>query len=463
MVARGITLPVEVEGSQQAERELKDVAGAVDQTTDSTKKAAGATRDQSRAAADSAKTNQSLADRFSGLADQITPLTLGLGGVTAVLAEIASTAREAAAAIAEVGEQSAGLSGNIGGGRVDTLLPQINEIALNLGLDAAGRNQLIQGATTFTDLNPDASNAEILAATRSAGQLSVGADTSGADAVKTIDAISKALGVDQAQATDIGSVFLTRGFGADQVQQLAQRTGSIGGRDFLAATLGGAQFGLNTDEAPEQVLQLVNALDRRNAEGELDESLRNLGIESGDSLNQRVRRLTQLRQRGELDQGELAALLGGPERLAVFNPLSQAITTPGVLRDARGALNDPQAIESAIENRRQSEFFLALQRANRRDLRTRLAQENAALSVGGEALAEGETFLAEQGAGSRLLGAGNVGSQPTSSGFSLGFGAAAQFGAGLFADQQSRVTIINNNPIIGAEDARSIDPTGEGD
>jgi hypothetical protein len=320
-------------------------------------------------------------------------------GVALILRDIAQNAREARDALIEVGKAQKGLSTNIGGQRADELRSDINRIAKDKALGVQGRDALIQAATTATDLDPSLTDTQILQRVRGTASLSRATGFSPNRAFQAANALSENLEIPFQRAVDQVAVLGTSGFSARGITQAGERFAGLDGREVLNMMMA-ARENIDPNTISEGLNTLRNALTRRGQDGRLAEGLRNLGLSGDQTFVDKIRTLAAGMEAGRIGSAELQAV-GGTRAQGVLKAFARSVEN---LPDARRSLNQG-SVEQIVQRQLQSDVVQASERARRRKLRSRLAQEESGMGGAAETASEAQTRLEEAGGGSAALGA----------------------------------------------------------
>jgi|GEM_PF-5903142 len=401
--------------ADNAKPKVEKNAEAIEDLAKESRQAADA---ESKLAAELGKAGDSASDA-SGKIDKATDSKNGLtsaiaGSVrswvswTAVLTtaislvtDLADKSVKAAKSVADLGNQINALAVNQGGQVADQTIKDINAIARLQDLGVAGRNELINAASTITDLTPGISQGELrdqlgrVARIRRVAGESAG---SGADAAVLLQTAQAQTQLAPDAVADQVAAFLTSGFDNQTLADLYRR----GDQGLMAAVYGARDQGLNLKRSASAIPQIVGALDRRDEYGRLSKDLSGLGITESMSTVERLQAIGRATEEGRINTARLTSLLGGQSALEVALPLLQA-SRPDVLQRSLAEIQSTTL--SSLEARRgQSRFVQAADRAAARGLRDQLALEESNLASLGEAGMEITSEIRARGNGSLLNG-----------------------------------------------------------
>jgi len=376
--------------ADEAIRDVDRMTGAEQKLGDTVERAGSQTKE-------TGDKSERAADQLSGLQRMSKSAELAFAGllstgalIVKTLGDIEQRAEKAAAAIEKLGGASRGLAANVGGERSQGLVDVISGIAAENRLDTAGRDALVEFATSETDREPDLGNAELLQRVRDAATVQRATEIQGAELSGTLTSLRENIGIPDERLADVAVTLFNSGVKPRVVQELAARVGPIGGERFLALLLGARQKGLDLSTASEGLNVFTNALTATDSSGALDPALTAVGVTPEMDIVERLRRLGEARAAGLISDSEFRNLIGGTEALRVVAPLLRTAQSDA-FEEAQAALRDPMAAERAIEEQRRNEFVRAQERANLRDLQKTIGRERSMLGGAGESIAQFES------------------------------------------------------------------------
>ena len=386
MADRNYTYEFKADGDD-LKRELAEQNRQLDDTADKTRKAG----DQAE------KTGRSM----RGLRSRVGQLTTGLktlvvGWVSLVALQqvvvgffraIADAARNAVAAIADLGREVEGLSANIGGSRADRTVDVATRLAMANRIGTAGRTALIGAASAITDRQPDIAQADLEANLGTLARLDRATDLQGAEGANVVLGLQAALGTDFDTAANRAATLANAGFSSGTIQRITEQGGVLEGQDLFSLFLAARQEGIDPNTVGEGFLTLRNALSRTDAQGRVAPALRAIGLEPGQPFVEQLRLLRTAQREGRVDLGQLGGTRAQSTAAFFFRALDRL---PAARADFTGG-----TIEQELARRNQSELVQAMERQLTRELRVKLAEERSGMGGFGEAYAEGQTSLQE--------------------------------------------------------------------
>lgn len=354
------------------------------------------------------------------------------GAVVTTINAISDAAQKSNEALVALGKSTRSLATNIGGKRADQVVGQITDVAIQEQLSPEARNQLIEFAAGFSDLNPTANNDQIMNSVRRAARFSRATGVGGDQAMRLIDTMQKRLGIGEDQAYSAATTMLTGGFSADNLNSVLQKVGGRGGMEFLAMLSAARSEGLDPEAVSKSIPGMLESL-TRTENGRVAKPLARAGVTQDMDVLQRMETLFSALDSGRISRAQFEEAFGGAASVQVAEPIRRAMAG-GKVDQARQALVDPAAMDAAIVRQDESASVTAANRAQQNQMRTRAASERSSLSGAWQAWEAITTNLAEQGGGSAKWGA---------------------LTAGLGADRVVQMTInniTNINPITNASD-----------
>jgi hypothetical protein len=270
-----------------------------------------------------------------------TALTGGLtlaGAFAMGLREMAKEAKDALAATVELGRQVKGLAANTGAPVATSMVSEVNRLAIQMGFNKSGRNQLLGAVSRYADLKPGADVDDLKRFAGAAAMLQRAVpDASGKAAADMLFTLNKAGGLaGPERAAEFAAMAVSSGFDPGAIQQMTQRFGPMGGLELVSLLVAAKGEGLVGD-SQRQVQGFLGSLDQRDERGRLTRPLRAAGITDKMSIPDRMKALFTARRSGALSEGQFLAAIGGVQNLQFVAPLEAALGKKDYLRTARAA------------------------------------------------------------------------------------------------------------------------------
>mgnify|MGYP006286215649 CR=1 FL=1 len=386
MADRKITYKFDAEGDD-LKQELREQNRHLDETAQKTRQAG-------EEATTAGGRMRGLRTQVGNLATGLKTLVAGWLTLTALhtvvvgfFRAIADAARNAVAAIAELGEAVEGLSANIGGSRADRTVAAASRMAMAHRIGIAGRTSLIGAASAITDRQPDIAQVELESRLNTLARLDRATDLQGSEAAGVVMGLQSVLGTDFATAADRAATLANAGFDARTIQRITEQGGVLEGEDLFSLFMAARQENIDPNTVGEGFLTLRNALSRTDAEGRVAPALRAIGLEPGQPFVEQLRLLRTAQRQGRVDYGQIGGTRAQSTAEFFFRALDRL---PAARADFTGG-----TIDQELARRNQSAYIQAMERQLMRELRVKLAEERSGMGGFGEAYAEGQTTFQE--------------------------------------------------------------------
>lgn len=373
--------------ADEAVRNVNKLSAAEKGMADETRKV----DDAARGAADGLdQKGQSVVAMATKIAASVASLQVFLKVVT----DIEERAKGAAAAVAELGESSKGLSVNVGGELANEVVDQITAISADNKFGPGDRDELIEATTAITDLRDDQTKPQLVNFAKNAALLKRVTGIGGKQAALTIQAIAANFGVSDDIAVDAAANLINSGFDPAGVQRLAT---SGAGKDFASLTLASRAEGVNLQRSSRQVNALVENLLKTDESGNVAKPLADVGVTDEMIAFERFEFLAEGLESGRIPEAQFRAIVGGQATAEVVPGFLKAIGKPGVFQAAQRAMFDPRSAENQLARLQDNPKVRAAERAKLRELMVQVSLEESSMSGVGESIAQGEAMTEAEG------------------------------------------------------------------
>lgn len=416
----------------QASAKLKSISDAEVKLADSTKKAGGAA---DKASADARKladaTDKQTAsvkkaeDEWAGFGEVLgkaggyaAVVTAAFAPVIQILQQFIDKAREAAkAASSLVPNEFEGLAANVGGGLADEAFNLAGANAGALGMNVADFQKLqgfLGGITDVREIKDPLLDKPTLEQLKDPmfvfkqakrrgeyrdqlarlSQLggNLQAATSGAyagpEAASLMQLATERLNITDEQAVSLLTGLGTSGVSMADARGLIEKGGDI---NLAGLTMASRGKGLPGSGAVKQMNTMLGSLTRIDETGAIAPELAALGLTVDMKGGERVQRVFDAFQRGQIDEGELFSLTGGQATAPLRAAIMPALRDPAAIQREVAGLLDPGNAPNAIAAKRQSELVQAKEAQNNRELQEHFDKIKLSKDVAAQALADAES------------------------------------------------------------------------